>query len=146
VRAAFVLAAVQVGAVGARIGVGRLSDRTGRRIPLFIRVSALLAAVLAVAAVLVHAPLAVLVPVLIVAGIVGMSWNGLSFTAAAEAAGASRSGAAIGFQQTVLAVGGLLIPIGFAAVVSNASWRVAFLASAACSLGGAGLLRRLSTL
>ena len=116
-RAAFVLAAVQVGGVAARIGVGRLSDRTGRRIPLFVRVSALLAVALAAAAVLVHAPLAVLVPVLVVAGVVGMSWNGLSFTAAAEAAGASRSGAAIGFQQTVLGVGGLSFPIGFAAVV-----------------------------
>jgi sugar phosphate permease len=145
-RAAFVLAAIQVGAVAARIAVGRASDRTGRRIPLFVRVSALLAITLAAAAVLVHAPLTALVPVLIVAGIVGMSWNGLSFTAAAEAAGASRSGAAIGFQQTVLAVGGLLIPIGFAAIVSNESWRVAFLASAGCSLAGAALLRRLSAL
>ena len=145
-RAALVLAAVQVGAVAARIGVGRLSDRTGRRIPLFVRVSTLLAVALAAAAVLVHAPLVVLVPVLVVAGILGMSWNGLSFTAAAEAAGASRSGAAIGFQQTVLAVGGLIIPIGFAAIVSSASWRVAFLASAGCSLAGALLLRRLSAL
>jgi len=50
--------------------------------------------------------------------------NGLSFTAAAEAAGARRSGAAIGFQQTVLAIGGLIIPIWFAALVSSASWRV----------------------
>ena len=32
-----------------------------------------------------------------------MSWNGLSFTAAAELAGGTRSGAAIGFQQSVLA-------------------------------------------
>ena len=45
-----------------------------------------------------------------------MSWNGLSFTAAAEAAGPRRSGAAIGFQQTVLGVGGIVIPIAFAAV------------------------------
>ena len=51
-----------------------------------------------------------LVPVLVVAGVLGMSWNGLSFTAAAEAAGARRSGAAIGFQQTVLGVGGIVDP------------------------------------
>jgi MFS family permease len=75
-----------------------------------------------------------------------MSWNGLSFAAAAEAAGARRSGAAIGFQQTVLAVGGLVIPIAFAAVVSGASWRVAFLATAMCALVGAALLRPLAHL
>ena len=34
-----------------------------------------------------QSPLVVLVPVLVVAGILGMSWNGLSFAAAAEAAG-----------------------------------------------------------
>jgi MFS family permease len=141
-----VLAAIQVGAVATRIGIGRLSDRTGRRIPLFVRVSTLLAIALAAAGLLDHAPLALLVPVLVIAGTLGMSWNGLSFTAAAEAAGASRSGAAIGFQQTVLAIGGLIIPIGFAAVVSGASWRVAFLASAGCSLAGALLLRRLTAL
>jgi sugar phosphate permease len=145
-RAAFVLAAVQVGGAIARIVVGKLSDRTGRRIPLFVRVSTLLAAALAATAVLVHAPLVVLIPVLVIAGTFGMSWNGLSFTAAAEAAGARRSGAAIGFQQTVLAVGGLVIPIWFAALVSHASWRVAFLTAAACSLAGALLLRRLSAL
>jgi MFS family permease len=137
---------VQVGGAAARIYVGLLSDRSGRRIPLFIRVSTLLAATLAAAGVLTHAPLAVLVPVLVVAGTLGMSWNGLSFTAAAEAAGARRSGAAIGFQQTVLALGGLVVPIWFAALVSSASWRVAFLAAAGCSLAGALLLRRLSAL
>jgi hypothetical protein len=75
-----------------------------------------------------------------------MSWNGLSFTAAAEAAGPRRSGAAIGFQQTVLGVGGIVIPIAFAAVVAGASWRVAFFASAGCALAGAALLRPLARL
>jgi sugar phosphate permease len=145
-HAAFVLAAVQVGGAAARIFVGRLSDRTGRRIPLFIRVSVLISVTLAVAAILVDAPLVVLIPILVVAGTFGMSWNGLSFTAAAEAAGARRSGAAIGFQQTALAIGSLVVPIWFAALVSSASWRVAFLAAAGCSLAGALLLRRLSDL
>ncbi len=145
-RAAFVLAAVQVGGAVARILVGFLSDRSGRRIPLFIRVSTLLAVTLGAAGLLTHAPLVALIPVLVVAGTLGMSWNGLSFTAAAEAAGARRSGAAIGFQQTVLAIGGLVIPIWFAALVASASWRVAFLAAAGCSLAGALLLRRLSAL
>jgi len=142
-HAAFVLAAVQIGAVVVRVVVGRLSDRVGRRVPLFRNLAPALALALAIAAVLVHGPLIVLLPVLVVAGILGMSWNGLSFTAAAEAAGPRRSGAAIGFQQTVLGVGGIAIPIAFAAVVSGSSWRVAFLASAVCSFAGAALLRPL---
>jgi MFS family permease len=142
-QAAFVLAAVQIGAVVVRVVVGRLSDREGRRVPLFRNLATALAVAVAIAAVLVHGPLVVLLPVLVVAGILGMSWNGLSFTAAAEAAGPRRSGAAIGFQQTVLGVGGIAIPIAFAAVVSGSSWRVAFLASAVCTLAGAALLRPL---
>jgi sugar phosphate permease len=139
-HAAFVLAAVQAGGVVVRILVGRLSDRERRRVPLFRRLSTALALALAAAAALVHGPLVVLVPLLVVAGVLGMSWNGLSFTAAAEAAGPRRSGAAIGFQQTVIGVGGIVIPIAFAAVVSEASWRVAFCAAAGCALAGAALL------
>ncbi len=80
------------------------------------------------------------------AGILGMSWNGLSFTAAAEAAGPRRSGAAIGFQQTVLGLAGIVIPIAFAAVVAGASWQVGFLASAVCAFAGAALLSPLRQL
>jgi sugar phosphate permease len=145
-HAALVLAAVQVGGAIVRVVVGRLSDRERRRIPLFIRLSAALAVAVAAAAVLVHGPLLVLVPVLVVAGVLGMSWNGLSFAAAAEAAGARRSGAAIGFQQTVLGIGGIAIPIAFTALVAGQSWRAAFLASAACSFAGAVLLRPLAEL
>ena len=59
-----------------------------------------------------------------------MAWNGLSFTAAAELAGAARSGAAIGFQQSVLSGLGVLAPIGFAATVSHGSWAIAFVVAA----------------
>jgi sugar phosphate permease len=142
-HAALVLAAVQFGGVAIRIVVGRRSDREGRRVPLFVRLSAVLAVALATAAALVEGPILVLVPVLVVAGVFGMSWNGLSFTAAAEAAGPRRSGAAIGFQQTVLGVGGIVIPIAFAAVVAGASWRVAFFAAAASAAVGAAALRPL---
>jgi sugar phosphate permease len=142
-HAALVLATVQVGGIAIRVIVGRLSDREGRRVPLFRKLAAGLAVTLAVAAALVHGPIAVLVPLLILAGVLGMSWNGLSFTAAAEAAGPRRSGAAIGFQQTVLGVGGIIVPIVFAAVVDSASWRLAFFGAGLCALAGAALLRPL---
>jgi sugar phosphate permease len=145
-HAALVLAAVQVGGAIVRVTVGRASDRARRRIPLFRAVATACGIALALAAALTHAPLVALIPVLVVAGVLGMSWNGLSFTAAAEAAGPRRSGAAIGFQQTVLGVGGIVAPLAFAAVLGATSWRIAFVASGACAIAGAALLRPLRTL
>jgi hypothetical protein len=101
-----------------------------------------LATATVVAAALVDAPLAVLIPALVVDGVLGFSWNGLSFTAAAERAGAARSGAALGFQQTTLAVVGAIVPPAFAALVTATSWRVAFAAAAVGPIAGVLLLRR----
>ena len=144
-RAALVLAGVQVLGGGLRIAGGRWTDRAGRRVPLFRRLAFALAVSLGAAAVLVDAPLSVLVPVLLVAGGLGMSWNGLSFTAAAEIAGRARAGAAVGFQQTVLAVGSAVTPIVFATIAAS-SWRLAFALSAACPVAGAVVLRPLREL
>ena len=74
----------------------------------------------------VDAPLVVLLPVIVAGGVVSMSWNGLSFTAAAELAGRARSGAALGLQQTALAVGGAALPPAFAGVVGGLGWGWAF--------------------
>ena len=93
---------------------------------------------------LLNAPVWIIVPALVVAGTLALSWNGLSFTAAAEAAGRARSGAAIGLQQTFLSAGAIVAPIGFAAVVHHASWRVAFLLAALSPLVGYGLLSPLA--
>jgi sugar phosphate permease len=138
--AAGVLAGSQVLGGAFRIGAGHWSDRIGARIVPMRRLALAIAATLALVAVLAHAPGALLVPSLVVAGGVGLSWNGLSFTAAAELAGAAASGAAIGLQQTVLAVVGAIAPVAFAAVVDGVSWRVAFLAAAVSPLVGWALL------
>ena len=140
--AAGVLAVVNVLAIGTRIAAGRWSDRTRTRIAPLRTVGLALATATVVAAALVDAPLAVLIPALIVDGVLGFSWNGLSFTAAAERAGAARSGAALGFQQTTLAVVGAIVPPTFAALVSATSWRVAFAAAAVGPIAGVLLLRR----
>jgi len=144
-RAAAVLAGVQVIGGILRVAGGRWSDRRGRRVPLFRRLAFALAAAMTAVAVLANASLWVLVPVLLVAGGLGMSWNGLSFTAAAEIAGRRRAGAAVGFQQTVLAVGSVITPIAFAAVAA-ASWPVAFAVAAVCPAVGALVLRPLADL
>jgi sugar phosphate permease len=140
--AAGVLAVVNLLAIGARIGAGRWSDRTRARIAPLRTVGIALATTTLVVATLVDAPLAVLIPALIVDGVLGFSWNGLSFTAAAERAGTDRSGAALGFQQTTLAVTGAIVPPVFAAIVTATSWRAAFAAAAIGPVVGAILLRR----
>jgi sugar phosphate permease len=142
--AAAVLAASQVLGVALRIVAGLWSDRTGVRIVPLRSLALVIAATLAVLAALARAPGWALVPTLVVAGALGLSWNGLSFTAAAENAGVGAVGAALGLQQTILGIGGIGAPIGFAAVVSGASWRTAFLAAAAFPLLAWAVLRPLA--
>lgn len=140
--AAAVLAGTNVLAIGARIGAGRLSDRLGARVRPVRWIGAVLTLAMLLVAGAVDAPLAVLVPALLLAGVLGLSWNGLSFTAAAETAGLERSGAALGFQQTLLAVLGAGVPPAFAALVGATSWRTAFALAAAGPLLGLLALRR----
>lgn len=142
--AAAVLAVIQLLGIGVRIGAGWWSDRLGSRIVPLRVLGVALAAVLGAAGLLVDVTLWALVPVLVVAGTLGLSWNGLSFTAAAELAGRARSGAAIGLQQTALAVSYTLAAIGFAAVVDATSWRFGFVVAALGPLAGAGVLGRLA--
>jgi hypothetical protein len=69
-----------------------------------------------------------------------MSWNGLSFAAAAELAGRERSGAAIGFQQTILTTTATVVPPVFAAVVGATSWQAAFALASLAPLVGSAML------
>jgi sugar phosphate permease len=141
--AAGALAAMQVGAVITRISAGRISDAMRARIrPLRWIGLASFAGVL-LTALLTDAPVAVVIPVMVVAGAISMAWNGLSVTAAAELAGVSRSGAAIGFQQTTLSVIGVAVPAAFAYTVDVASWEVAFALASVGPLLGWFLLGRL---
>jgi MFS family permease len=141
-EAAAVFAAGQVLAAVLRIGIGRWSDVLGSRIQPLRLVGVSIAAGLALVAVASGAPGLLLVPVLAVVTGLSMAWNGLSFTIAAELGG-RRSGAAIGFQQTVLSAVGVVAPIAFAATVSWSSWRAAFALAAAFPLAGWWALRPL---
>ena len=142
--AAAVLAVTQLLGAVARIASGRWSDRTGQRIVPLRRLAAALAMTTALVAALADAPLPLLVPVLVAAGTLGLSWNGLSFTAAAEASGGARSGAAIGLQQTVLGIVVAGVPVAFAAVVGVTSWRLGFALAAVCPLLGYAVLTPLA--
>jgi len=142
--AALVLAASQVLGATFRIVAGHWSDRVGTRIVPLCRLALGVSATLVLVAAVARAPAWVLVPALVIAGGLGLSWNGLSFTAAAEVAGTRASGAALGLQQTILGIGGIAAPIGFAALVSATSWRVAFLAAGLFPVLGWVTLRPLS--
>ena len=141
--AAGVLAAAQVVAAAMRIGGGRWSDRVGSRMRPLRIVGVASAVTLALATAMLSAPLVLLVPAFVLAGGISMAWNGLSFTAAAEIAGRSRSGAALGMQQSALAAAGAIVPPAFAAVVAASSWRLGFAGAAVFPLVGVLLLRPL---
>lgn len=143
-EAAAVLGVAQVIAVGLRIGVGRWSDRARARVRLLRLVGLAICGTLTLVAVLADAPLPVLVPALVLATSLSMTWNGLSYTAAAELAGSSRSGAAIGFQQTTLSIVGFLAAPTFAALVDASSWRTGFAVCAVAPLAGWWLLGQLA--
>jgi sugar phosphate permease len=138
-----VLALMQVGAIGTRIGSGRLSDRLGSRLRPLRWVGLASAVGLLLTALVADGGLPIVVVTVVVAGAISMGWNGLSVTAAAELAGRARSGAAIGFQQTVLSVVGVGIPVLFAAIVEATSWQTAFAVSASGPLVGWWMLGRL---
>ena len=128
--------------IAARIGSGRWSDRVRSRIDPLRTLGLLITVGTAAVALLVDAPLAVLVPLLVVAGVLSLSWNALAFTAAAETAGIARSGAALGFQQTVLGAIVVIATPAFAALVGVTSWRTAFVVAAVCPFLGVLALRK----
>jgi sugar phosphate permease len=123
--AAAVLAAIQVGGAASRALTGWLSDRSGRRLPLMRWIGVATAVALVAVAALADAPLGLLVPVLVLAGVGSMSWNGLSLTAAAELTGPHTTGSALGLQQTAVALGAGS-GAAFAALVGATSWAAAF--------------------
>jgi sugar phosphate permease len=139
-----ILALIQLLGAALRILSGRWSDHVRARIAPLRQLALALAVSLVVTAALTEGPLAVLLPALVAAGALSLSWNALSFTAAAELAGRARSGAALGFQQTALSVASTAAPPLFAAVVAASSWGVGFGLAALFPLAGLAVLRRLA--
>jgi sugar phosphate permease len=138
-----ILALIQLVGAALRIASGRWSDHVRERIAPLRQLALALAVSLVVTAALTEAPLAVLLPALVTAGALSLSWNALSFTAAAELAGRARSGAALGFQQTALSVASTAAPPLFAAVVAASSWGVGFGLAALFPLAGLAVMRHL---
>jgi sugar phosphate permease len=142
-QAGAVLAGMNVVAAAGRLGGGRLSDHVGSRIGLMRAVSLAAAAVVGLATLLLGAPSSLLLPVLILGGGLSMSWNGLAVAATVEAARGRQTGAALGFQQTMIQLGIVATPLVFAPFVSATSWRSGFAVAAVVALSAAGVLRPL---
>jgi sugar phosphate permease len=118
-EAALALGGVQLGAALARVSAGRWSDLQGERIEPFRRL-ALLAGVLLLAGAVLGPP------ALMAGGVAAMSWNGLSFTAAAEISGRRQAGKAMGIQNTAMRVVAAGVPVSLGALASAVSWPLAF--------------------
>ena len=138
--AALALGGVQVGAAVARTAAGRWSDLRDERIEPFRRLAATAGALLLAAAALAGAPDAVAVPILMAGGVAAMSWNGLSFTAAAEISGRRQAGTAMGIQNTSMRLVAVAVPVGLGALSSGVSWQLGFLLMGAAPLAARRLL------
>jgi sugar phosphate permease len=132
--AAAALGTVQLIGAGLRIVAGRRSDREGLRIAPMRRMAVRNAVLLLALGVLATGPSAVLYPLLILAAVATMTWNGLAFTAAAEISGRARAGTAMSLQNTIISVGGALAPPVFGVLVEVTSWTAGFVVLALAPL------------
>lgn len=123
---AMLLGTVHLGGAFARIAVGRWSDQVGSRIRPFRTLTAFSGSFMIAVSILADAPGVILVPVLVLGGIVAMSWNGLSLAAAAEVAGMRQAGTAMGMQNTVLRGMATVVPVALGALATATSWRAIF--------------------
>jgi len=133
-----VLAAGQVGGALARLVAGWWSDRIGARLRPMRHVAMAIAVALALLAASTHSAAAV--AVLLAAGILTVSPNGLAFTAVAERAGSAWAGRALGVQNTAQnLVGTAAVPV-MAAVIGAAGYGIAFAATIAFPLAAAAVI------
>jgi sugar phosphate permease len=142
-EAAAVLAAIQVVSAVARIAIGRLSDRRGRRIAPLRGTGIAGAALVALAALADGAPLGVLIPLIVLGGAAMSSWNGLSFTVAAEISGRAKAGTAMSLQNTLVSVLGTVASPLFGALAGATSFATAYLVIAIAPVVGWWVLRPL---
>jgi MFS family permease len=142
--AAGILAGAQALGGALRIGAGYWSDRLGNRAGPLRVLSFALAAGLFLTAAVSAGPAGLAAAVILAAGALGMSWNGLSFTAATELSGHAQAGAAVGVQQSALNAAAAIAPIAFSAVVAAMTWGAAFGLAALAPLAAGWVLRRLS--
>jgi MFS family permease len=142
--AAALLAATQLlGAMG-RLGNGVWSDRAGSRLGPLRTVAVLVAAGFALAALLQPGPVPVLAAVLVGAGALAVSWNGLVFTAAGELAPPGRAATAMAVSNTANYVSAAATPVAGGALAQAAGWPATLALAAAAAAAAWATLRGLA--
>ena len=123
-----------------RIRLGVISDRyPTRRVQFQIVIALLGATLLLLCAVLEQ--YAIVVPLLFLAGISAMGWNGLLFTTAVVAVPPERVGFTQGVLHSFIFAAGGLSPIIMSQIVESFSWQAAWTVMAICSVMAAVSLK-----
>jgi MFS family permease len=139
--AAALLAATQLLGAAGRLGTGAWSDRAGSRLGPLRTVAVLVAAGFALAALVRPGPVPLLAAVLVGAGALAVSWNGLVFTAAGELAPPGRAGTAMAASNTANYVSAAATPVLGAALAQAAGWSAVLAAAAAAAAAAWVVLR-----
>jgi sugar phosphate permease len=123
-----------------RIRLGVISDRhPTQRVRFQIFIALLGATLLLLCAVLEQ--YAIVVPLLFLAGITAMGWNGLLFTSAVVAVPAERVGFTQGVLHSFIFAAGGISPIIMSQIVESFSWQAAWSVMAICSVMAAVSLK-----
>jgi sugar phosphate permease len=123
-----------------RIRLGVISDRyPTRRVQFQIVIALLGATLLLLCAVLEQ--YAIVVPLLFLAGISAMGWNGLLFTTAVVAVPPERVGFTQGVLHSFIFAAGGVSPIIMSQIVESFSWQAAWTVMAICSVMAAVSLK-----
>jgi sugar phosphate permease len=127
-----------------RIRLGVISDRYPElRVKFQIAIALLGAALLLLCAVLEQ--YAIVVPLLFLAGISAMGWNGLLFTTAVVAVPSERVGFTQGVLHCFIFASGGISPIIMSQIVESFSWQAAWIVMAICSVMAAVSLKMFDT-
>ena len=127
-----------------RIRLGVISDRYPTRRVQFQIVIALLGATLLILCAVLE-QYAIVVPLLFLAGISAMGWNGLLFTTAVVAVPSERVGFTQGVLHSFIFAAGGLSPIIMSQIVESFSWQAAWTVMAICSVMAAVSLKMFDT-
>jgi MFS family permease len=131
-----------LGAVG-RIGAGIWSDRLGSRLRPLRTIA--IAAVISMAALAISAWLHwwwAALPILVIASVITVADNGLSFTAVAEIAGPFWSGRGLGVQNTGQYLATAAVAPAFGALITASGFPAAYLAAAVFAIAAVPLVPR----
>jgi MFS family permease len=131
VRAALLLAVLQVGGIAGRLGFGVLSDRVGSRGPVMVLAGVLAVVACLAMALLGHggADLPGLVAIAFGLGLSCMGWNALYITLSAEAVPLANAATAVASGTTITFVGMLVVPPVFGLIADHTgSYELSWLA------------------